>query len=78
LCKRLRRRFKDLPIVVGYFGAVRDFDRLQDRIRAAGANFVTTTLLESRKRICTLVGIPQPQQAAPSGQPVGTSVDGAK
>jgi hypothetical protein len=78
LCKRLRRRFKDLPIVVGYFGAVRDFDRLQARIRAAGANFVTTTLLESRTRICTLVGIPQLQEVAPSGQPVAEFVDGAK
>jgi predicted PurR-regulated permease PerM len=71
LCKRLRRRFKDLPIVVGYFGAVRDFDRLQAHFRAAGANYVTTTLLQSRSRICTLIGIPQPQEAAPSVQPVG-------
>jgi predicted PurR-regulated permease PerM len=56
LCKRLRRRFKDLPIVVGYWGTPRDFDALQAHLRAAGANDVTTTLAESRHRIGVLMG----------------------
>ena len=38
-------------IIVGYFGRVRDFDRLLVRLRAAGASYVTTTLLQSRSQI---------------------------
>jgi hypothetical protein len=51
LCRRLRRRFPEQLIIVGYFGRVRDFDRLLVRLRAAGANYVTTTLIQSRSQI---------------------------
>ena len=37
LCRRLRRQFKDLKIVVGYWGRARNFDRLLVRLRAARA-----------------------------------------
>lgn len=36
LCKRLRKRFADLPIIVGYWGEARDFDKLLVRLRSAG------------------------------------------
>ena len=55
LCRRLRRRFADLRIVVCYLGRVRDFDRLLVRLRAAGASYVTTSLLQSRSQIQALL-----------------------
>ena len=55
LCRRLRKRFDSLPIVVGYFGRARDFDRLLVRLRAAGASYVTTSLAQSRVQIRALV-----------------------
>jgi hypothetical protein len=51
LCKRLRKRFADLPIVVGYWGEARDFDGLLVRLRSAGAGYLTTSLLQSRSQI---------------------------
>jgi predicted PurR-regulated permease PerM len=68
LCKRLRKRFADLPIVVGYWGESRNFDRLLKRLRAAGASYVATSLLQSRSQIGALVrgaaSPPAPQGAA--------------
>jgi predicted PurR-regulated permease PerM len=55
LCRRLRRKFRDLPIVVGYWGRVKDFDRLLVRLRAAGASYVTTSLLQTRSQIAAML-----------------------
>jgi hypothetical protein len=55
LCKRLRKRFKALPIVVGNWGDDRHYDQVLARLRAAGASYVTTSLLQSRSQICALV-----------------------
>lgn len=68
LCKRLRKRFPDLMIVVGFWGQTRNFDKLLVRLRSAGAAYVTTSLLQSRSQIQAL--------AAPAGtavQPAGAS-----
>jgi predicted PurR-regulated permease PerM len=54
LCKRLRNRFAELPIVVGYWGETRDFDKLLVRLRSAGAGYLTTSLLQSRSQIRAL------------------------
>lgn len=56
LCRRLRKRFKELKIVVGYWGRSRDFDSLLVRFRAAGADFVTTTLVQSGRQIEEMLG----------------------
>jgi predicted PurR-regulated permease PerM len=65
LCKRLRRRFADLKIVVGYFGKVKDYDRLLTTLRAAGASYVSTSVLQSRNQIQSLLPPPvQPLLAA--------------
>jgi hypothetical protein len=61
LCRRLRRRFKDLKIVVGYWGRSRDFDRLLVRLRAAGASYVTTSLGQSRTQVKALLEAAQPR-----------------
>ena len=55
LCRRLRRKFPDLRIVVGYWGRTRDFDGLLVRLRAAGASYVTTSLLQSRSQLRALL-----------------------
>lgn len=55
LCKRLRNRFADMPILVGYWGETRSFDKLLVRLRSAGAAYVTTSLLQSRSQIEALV-----------------------
>jgi predicted PurR-regulated permease PerM len=70
LCKRLRKRFAELPLVVGYWGAARNFDRLLTRLRSAGASYVTTSLLQSRSQILALVN-PAPPAPPPSLQPIG-------
>jgi predicted PurR-regulated permease PerM len=44
LCKRLRARFPDLPIVVGWWGADGGDEAARDAMVAAGADRVTVTL----------------------------------
>lgn len=51
LCRRLRRRFKDLSIVVGYWGRVKNFDRLLVRLRKAGASYVVTSVQQARTHL---------------------------
>jgi predicted PurR-regulated permease PerM len=55
LCKRLRKISPELPIVVGYWGRVRNFDRLLVRLRSSGANYVTTSLAQSCVQIRELL-----------------------
>jgi predicted PurR-regulated permease PerM len=55
LCKRLRKSFPDLKIIVGFWGRVRNFDRLLVRLRASGANYVTTSIAQSRGQIGALL-----------------------
>jgi predicted PurR-regulated permease PerM/CheY-like chemotaxis protein len=70
LCRRLRRRFRDLKIVVGFWGRAKNFDRLLVRLRAAGASYVTTSLLQSRSQVQALLE-PAP---APRAEPPVASV----
>lgn len=65
LCKRLRKRFPDLKIVVGYWGRVRDFDKLLVRLRSSGASYVTTAVLQSSTQILALM----PPAARPAAAP---------
>jgi hypothetical protein len=60
LCKRLRSRFPDLKIVVGYFGKVRNFDRLLVTLRQSGASYLATSVLQSSNQIKALLP-PRPQ-----------------
>ena len=56
LCKRLRKRFPQLRIVVCYLGKARDFDKLLIRLRDAGASYVNTTIVQTRSQIRALLG----------------------
>ncbi len=66
LCKRLRKRFKDLPIIVGYWGKPRNFDRLLVQLRTAGVSYVTTSLRQTRSQVEALVRPPAPPAAVPA------------
>ena len=67
LCRRVRRRFADLPIVVGYFGKIGNFDKLLIRLRAAGATYVTTSVTQTRSQLVSLLVPPvvQPMPELP-------------
>lgn len=49
LCKRLKSSSPDIPIVVGRWSHTRNSKLDRERLEQAGASFVTTTLLETRK-----------------------------
>jgi predicted PurR-regulated permease PerM len=55
LCRRIRKRFADLPIVVGYWGDERHYDKVLARLGSAGASYVTTSLVQTRSQIRELV-----------------------
>jgi predicted PurR-regulated permease PerM len=64
LCKRLRQNFSELPIVVGRWGETTKVAEVRERLQAAGATTVVTTLLEGRDRIVPLLQIAGHQQPA--------------
>ena len=66
LCRRLRRRFPALPVVVGYFGKAREFDRLLVRLRRSGASYVTTSLAQTRSQVRALLASSPTAPAAPA------------
>jgi hypothetical protein len=51
LCKRLRARFPDLPIVVGWWGADGGDERAREAMVMAGADRVTVTLADACAQI---------------------------
>jgi hypothetical protein len=61
VCYGLRRRFPDLPIVVGYWGRSEDFEKVLVRLRQAGAGYLTTSLLQTRARITALTETTAPK-----------------
>ena len=50
-CKRYRKKFPELPIVVAYWGPASHYDRVLDRFRRAGATAVTTTLGQTATQV---------------------------
>jgi predicted PurR-regulated permease PerM len=72
VCKRLRMHFPDLKIVVGRWGQMDNVERLRDRLREAGADFVGTSLQETRAQVTPLLDQQVHTQAAtkePAAQP---------
>jgi CheY-like chemotaxis protein len=55
LCKRLHREFPALRILVGRWSNSEDSDQTADRLKAAGAHLVGTTLIESRNQAIPLL-----------------------
>ncbi len=67
LCKRLRKKFAHLPIVVGYWGPPKNFDFLDQRLRSVGATYVTTSLLQACTRIRGLLNLGPPANSMSKG-----------
>jgi predicted PurR-regulated permease PerM len=57
LCLRLRARFPDLKIVVGRWGGTGNGEESRDLLRAAGADYVETTLHETCTQLRQLGGL---------------------
>jgi predicted PurR-regulated permease PerM len=58
LCRRLRRKFPELRVVVGYWGRTREFDKLLVRLRAAGASYVATSLVQAAAQVKAIAEAP--------------------
>jgi predicted PurR-regulated permease PerM len=70
LSRRLRKRFPSLRIVIAYLGRVRDFDGLLVRFRAAGADYVTTSVDQTCNQLLSLIPAMQPETSASIPVPV--------
>jgi len=86
ICKRLRASFPDLRLIVCRWGTKADAQRDPGGLKKAGADSVTTTLVETRQRISSLVPVlaanrqngDSVAQAAPShGRTNGTGMRGS-
>jgi len=55
LCKRLRAHFPELKIMVIRLGRIENAEKTRQRLLAAGADVVTTSLLETRSQLLPLV-----------------------
>ncbi|WP_020471310.1 AI-2E family transporter [Zavarzinella formosa] len=58
LCRRLRKRFPEVRIIVAYFGKPQRFDHLLVKLRTAGATYVTTSLIQTRDTLKSIVPAP--------------------
>src|SRR5262249_11572138 len=57
LCKRLRAQFPELKILIGRWGQRENVEAMKETLRAAGADFVGTSLLESRGQVLPLIQV---------------------
>ena len=64
LCKRLRARFPDLPIVVGWWGADGGGEAARDAMMAAGADRVTVSLADACAQVQELASLRRPSTPA--------------
>ncbi len=70
LCKRLRARFPDLPIVLGWWGADADAAARTEMLEA-GADRLAVTLGEADGQLQELVRLERPPIAAAHSTPAG-------
>lgn len=76
LCKRLRNASPEIEIIVGRWGLQRNGKIERERLEQAGASFVTTTLLETRRRLESRW--PQlMRESRPEARPAGTRPTGS-
>jgi predicted PurR-regulated permease PerM len=69
LCKRIKSQCPAVKIAVGRWGEVDNVERVEKRLRAAGADYVATRLLETRAQVIPLLQVaaaapPEPAQPA--------------
>src|SRR5262249_19464770 len=53
----LRSRLPDLKIVVGRWGQKENVEKVRERLQAAGADYVATSLLESCQQVLALIPV---------------------
>jgi predicted PurR-regulated permease PerM len=75
LCKRFRAQFPELKIVVSRPGPIENLEKTRQRLLAAGADVVATSLLETRAQLLPLIQVanhaqqvPAKKAAEPAGQ----------
>jgi hypothetical protein len=69
LCKRIRQQCPKVKIAVGRWGEKDNVERMEKRLRDVGADYVATTLDDSRKQIIPLLQVAAfatPPEASPS------------
>lgn len=67
LCRRLKRRWPEVHIIVAYFGRPRDFDALLMKLRSSGATYVTTSIEQTQRQLIAMLN--RPADAAPAPAP---------
>ncbi|HSE84006.1 MAG TPA: AI-2E family transporter [Thermodesulfobacteriota bacterium] len=55
LCKRLRSRFPDLPILVGLWNAQGDLKKVKERLKVAGTDKVVTTFAQGIEQVRQII-----------------------
>ena len=67
LCKLVRGRFPQVPVVVGLWDARGDLSKARARIGGAATTHVVTTLAEAQEQVRRLIQplLPPPEKAAP-------------
>ena len=72
LCKYVRNRFSDVPVVVGLWNAEGDLSKAKTRIGGGGTTHVVVTLAEAREQVRLLIKPllpPAEKQARPDSVP---------
>ncbi len=73
LCRLVRARLPQVPVVVGLWNAEGDLSKAIARIGGAGTTHVVTTLAEAHQQVCLLIQplLPPPEkEAQPESSPV--------
>src|SRR5262245_35280506 len=70
LCKRLRAQFPELKIVVSRPGPIENLEKTRQRLLAAGADVVTSSLLETRAQLLPLIQVANHSQQVPAKKTV--------
>ena len=66
LCRRLRKKFPALPILVGFWGRSRNFDKLLVKFRKAGASYVLTSVEQTKGQVGAM--LPKPPAESPAAE----------
>jgi predicted PurR-regulated permease PerM len=68
-CKRARRRWPDVPIIVGLWNVAGDLQRPRQRLESAGARATVTTFAECMRELDAQLGGEAPAPAEPEPAP---------
>ena len=76
LCQKLCKRLPEQQVLILYLGRSRNFDQLLVKMRSAGANYVTTSVLQTRDQALSLLKIrPTDESSAATTKAAARVVD---